>query len=442
MSDSSLSLRGSRSASKPMRSDMDIYFEAIQNRYHQNNKEGAFPMNVAENHLCWNILSDRLRRGVSENEIPDWVPAYGNPSGTDSFREAVSVFLSKFLFHCEVEKETLAFSSGATSVIELSAFLLANPGDTGVFPAPAYPVYKSDIGTKSGVKRFDLITHHDLSEIRNGLTLSTEHLDTALKDLSDRDEKFKFLVLTTPDNPTGGIYSQEQLNSIVDWCLKHKIHLIVNEIYGLSQIDITHPALKSDYTDPAAFVSFANIMKERKSPYLHLWYAFSKDLGLSGFRVGMVHSYNEEFLSAYNNINMTHSVSNFTQWAMQLVLEDLEFMEDYVLNFQKALTESYVIVTDTLRKIKIPFNPSRGSLFVWMDLSDLLREESEKAEQDLWLSIYQNSGILLTPTDGFGHSQKGLYRMVISSLSHEELKIAMARFESTIVDLRKNETIS
>jgi aspartate/methionine/tyrosine aminotransferase len=435
--DNSLSQRGTQASHKPVRVDLEIYQKAMENHYDaKSNPEGCFAMNVAENHLCWEMLRERIEKVARENSIPDWVASYGDPAGVLSFREATAAYLSAFLVKENVDAETLAFSVGATSTIEMTAFLLANPGDTAVIPAPSYPVYTMDIGVIPGVKRFDLQTHHDLGELRSGIPIKIEQLEAAKEKIEATGSRFRMLILTSPDNPTGGIYSQEQFEFLADWCEANKIHLIVNEIYGLSMIDISHPDICKDYLHPITFVSFGQLMAKRKSPFLHLWYSFSKDLGISGFRIGLTHSYNTDFIAGYRNAGLSHGISNYTQWVLTAVLEDHGFMREFIAASQKALTQSYLIVINHLKALNITYSPSYGSLFVWMDMSEFLTEDSEKGQHDLWLDIYQNTGILVTPGEGFGQKKKGLFRVVISSISHQALEVAMDRLKEYILEKR------
>jgi aspartate/methionine/tyrosine aminotransferase len=438
-----LSKRGYQAAEKPMRVDLEIYNQAIENQYDAlKNPKGAFPMNVAENHLCWEMLQEKIQSITKSKNIPDWVSSYGDPAGVLSFRKATASFLSKFLIHLEIDADTLAFSAGATSVIEMTSFLLADHGDTAVIPAPSYPVYTADIGVIPGVRRYDLQTHTEINELKDGIPISIDQLEKAKIEIESQGSRFRMLILTSPDNPTGGIYSENQLHLLADWCINNEIHLLVNEIYGLSRIDICHPEIKSDYSDPFGFVSFGQLMAEKKNPFLHFWYSFSKDLGISGFRVGLLHSYNEDLINGYRNAGLSHCVSNYTQWVLQEVLEDLDFMEKYIAANQKALTESYVIVINSLRKLGIPYNPSYGSLFVWLDMSEFLNEESDQGQHELWLEIFEKTGILFTPGAGFGHQKKGLFRVVISSLSHQELAVAMERITAYVMKKRKNKSLA
>lgn len=342
---SSLSSRGARAARTPVRIDHAPLREVARDRFHpDHNPSGKLALNVAENRLSWPELATRLRAIAAESPVPDWVATYTSSRGARVFREPAARFLSTHLTETPVSADHLAVSAGATSVIEMTSFILADAGDVAVIPAPSYPVYRQDIGNFPGVERHDLVTHSELSEIADGPVLGIEHLDRALQDLQSRGERFRMPILTTPDNPTGGILPIHRLEGIADWCIEREIHLAVNEIYGLSLLDTSHPGLRGDYREPVAFSSFAGVIASRDSDYLHLWYALSKDLGISGFRVGFVHSRNAAFLEAYANLNLSHSVSNHTQWLMGRPLSDDDFMGRYLARNRERLTSVYARV--------------------------------------------------------------------------------------------------
>lgn len=433
MKKSALSTRGQAAQQTSLRVDMDLYFKAAANCYDpEHNPDGAFPLNVAENRLNWAVLKERIQEMTRLRDIPDWVCGYTNSLGAPQVRETVAEFLERFLAHCPVDPDCLGFSAGSTSVIEMTAFILAEAGDVAVFPAPCYPVYTNDIGNFPGVERYDLVTHDHLSEIARGPNLNISHLEQARGEIHSAGKRFKMLVLTNPDNPTGGMYSGDQLLAIADWCLSRKIHLIVNEIYALSLIDTQHPLIAEDYAQQMDFYAFARIMQEKNSNFLHLWYAFSKDFGISGFRFGLVYSRNAEFIQAYQNLNLSHTISNSTQWLMQLLLEDPSFVRTYIQDNQRLLTESYVVVVQKLKELKIPYVPARGSLFVWVDLSEFISADTVEAEMDFWMECYQRTGILLTPGIGFGHPRRGRFRVVHAYFPGSALEVAMQRFSDFV----------
>ncbi|MEE9372189.1 MAG: aminotransferase class I/II-fold pyridoxal phosphate-dependent enzyme [Saprospiraceae bacterium] len=430
LSSHSLSTRGIIAAKTQLRVDWEIFSEASQNIYDKkDNPDGAFTLNVAENRLSWYLLKEKIEEVVSQHSIPSWVPLYTSCLGAPSFRKVLAGFLAKFVTKCDISPDHIAVSAGASSVIELTSWLVTEKGDVAVFPAPSYSVYKQDINNKSGLERYDLITHSELSEIAEKPIMNIPLLENALSDITSQGKRFRMLVLTTPDNPTGGMYDMDTLTNVADWCIDHHIHLIVNEIYALSLINTKHPDIATDYSHHQDFESFALVMEQKKSDYLHMWYALSKDLGTSGFRVGLLYTHNEDLLQAYDNFNVPHLVSNFTQWVFEVVLSDHAFMECYIKKNQEHLTESYIVVINKLKKLNIPYAPSRGSLFVWLDLSRFLLSQTQEAETNFWEKLYRESGVLLTPGNGFGHSKRGMFRLVYPCHTKEELVVAMDRME-------------
>ncbi|MEM1124176.1 MAG: aminotransferase class I/II-fold pyridoxal phosphate-dependent enzyme, partial [Bacteroidota bacterium] len=207
-----LSQRGKEAYTNVLRVDFEVLFEAMSNLYHRDdNPKGAFPLNTAENKLSWPMLKEKLEITSLEKSIPAWVAGYTSCLGDSFFREAMAGFLEKFLTHCPIQPDHLGVSAGATAVVEMTAWVLGNPGDVAVFPAPCYPVYSKDIGNKAGMERYDLVTHHEPVEISEKPVLSIKHLKKAKKDIEQKGKNFRLLVLTSPDNPTGGIYSQKKL---------------------------------------------------------------------------------------------------------------------------------------------------------------------------------------------------------------------------------------
>ena len=111
------------------------------------------------------------------------------------------------------------------------------------------------------------------------------------------------------------------------------------------------------------------------------------------------------------------------------LLTDAEFMTLYLTRNRKRLTESYAVVVGYLKRLGIPYVPIRGSLFVWIDLSEFMNRDSKDAELELWQELFRATGVLLTPGIGFGHTKRGLFRVVYPCVSIEELKVAMGRIE-------------
>ncbi|MBB4079862.1 aspartate/methionine/tyrosine aminotransferase [Lewinella aquimaris] len=414
-----LSTRGEKKASEPLRPDFALFDRAMENLYAPDKPDGAITLCIAENLLQWEAIRDKLRQIATTQAWPDWIAAYAPLAGHPEFRESVARFVSKHIAGTELKADHFYGSAGATAVIELTAMALGDPGDVAVFPAPAYQAYLPDINSKAGLERYDI---RDYAGSFDGPfhPLSVAELDGALSKLGNR---FRMLVLTQPDNPTGAIYSSEQLEIIADWCIDHRIHLVVNEIYALSQFSRD----AADITNTSAYTSFLPLLERANCPYLHWWYSFSKDFGISGFRVGLLYSRNEDLRGAYTNFNAPHQISTLTQWLLAELLDDDEWVTAFQRNNKALLTEAYTTVTQALDAIDVPYTPARGSLFVWADFSRFLAEVTPEKSEALWRDIFDHTGVLLTAPGGLGQARAGWYRIVYSGVSPEALREAMRR---------------
>ncbi len=417
-----LSDRGRQAVQTPLRVDWDITFEALDDQYHpEDNPKGAFALNIAENRLQWEVLKQKFRDICANNELPDWVMGYTSTLGDINFREAVARFYKEQICDVEINPDLMGISGGATGVVEMSALILANPGDYCAIPAPAYPVYEKDLGNIAGVRRYNI---NSITK-----TISIADLTKARKKLKKKGKKLKMVLITSPDNPTGQEYTSKKLRKIAKWCMDKQIHLVVNEIYALSKIETTHPDLQGDYKGGKSYCSFLDIMNNYKSAFLHHWYSMSKDFGISGFRIGVVYSHNELFIKAYENLNIGHTISNHTQWMMGQLLQDTKWINQYITDNQSLLTQSYISVTKLLKKHNIPYVPARGGLFIWIDLSKFLSGQTTAKDERFWNDLYDKTGVLLTPGHGFGHKEHGKYRLVYPYVSYDDLQVALARLD-------------
>lgn len=93
----SLSQRGQRALNKPLRADLDLFFAAMEDRYHpQENPAGKFALCVAENLLNWTEMEAKLRE-IAAGPMPEWVPSYTSILGAPQLREAAAGFLGHFV---------------------------------------------------------------------------------------------------------------------------------------------------------------------------------------------------------------------------------------------------------------------------------------------------------------------------------------------------------
>ena len=181
------------------------------------------------------------------------------PEGTGNLylREAISRF--------EAEKNGLRYSPdeivltiGATEGLFTGLFTILNPGDEVIIPTPAFTLYESIVHLCRGVPVA-------LPTEKNRFQISKEALEAAIT------PKTKAVVLTSPNNPTGCIYTKETLDGIHEVLKDRPIFVLCDEVYR--QLIFT-----SEYS---SFSSYQD-MRDR----LIVIQSFSKPYAMTGWRVG------------------------------------------------------------------------------------------------------------------------------------------------------------
>ncbi len=432
-SKSSLSLRGEALIDKPLRADLDYFNDAADNQYDSvTNPTGAISLCIAENALSWEDVQQRLQQISHHKYFPDWIATYTDVRGAPIFREALAKFATKHLSTIggkqplKLEAANFAVASGATAIIELTALLLGDPGDVVILPAPSYQGYRPDVELKAQLER-RYISCTTWTDSPGQHPLQVTDLEATRKLVEQEGKKVCMLVLTQPDNPTGTIYSKTQLEAFADWAVAHQVHLCVNEIYALSQFDVADPRLAEDYKQPVEdFYSFLRIIQQRKNPYLHWWYSFSKDFGISGLRCGILSSKNESFLKSFGNLGAPHTVSNHTQWLLCELVSNSAWVSAFAKTNQSLVTEAYALAITRLREAGVAYRVARGSLFIWAHLNT----REDLSDEEFWRKLYEEKKVLLTAPGGYGETGKGWFRIVFSAVSLDALEEALHRILS------------
>jgi 1-aminocyclopropane-1-carboxylate synthase len=163
------------------------------------------------------------------------------------------------------------------------------------------------------------------------------------------------------------------------------VHLIVDEIYALSVFDNVDDVVNNnsihnsdgDLTNvnncDDKFQSVTTILENKLNDNIHVIWGLSKDFGVSGSRAGLLYTQNKLLLASLYNFNMAFKVSNIVQEIYEDILSDHTFIEDYLTLNSKLIQESYVLLTTGLNKLKIPFFHCHAGIFLFVDMSHLLK---------------------------------------------------------------------
>ncbi|RWV88068.1 hypothetical protein GW17_00049880 [Ensete ventricosum] len=310
----------------------------------------------------------------------------------------------------------------ATAANELLSFILADPGDGLLIPTPYYP------GWRTGV---NIIPVHCNSS--NGFQITLRALEDACTGAESMKVRVKGFLLTNPSNPLGVAITRPILEEILDFVSQKDIHLISDEIYSGS-------VFSSD-----EFVSMAEIVEARgheERERVHIVYSLSKDLGLPGYRVGTIYSYNDEVVTTARRMSSFTLVSSQTQKMLASMLSDKEFTKNYLRTNRERLKKRYEFVVERLSNAGIRCLRGNAGLFCWMNLGELLEEPTVEGELSLWNLILHEAKLNISPGSSCHCLEAGWFRVCFANMSQQTLEIALRRMKDFTEKMKAKQMIS
>ncbi len=227
--------------------------------------------------------------------LRDGKTKYAPSAGIPELREALAQKLLKEN-GIEYKPSEIVVSTGAKMVLFLIFMSILNEGDEVLLLSPYWVTYPEQIRLLGGVP-----VTVPLSEER-GFSPTAEDIASYIT------PKTKALVINSPNNPTGAVYSPEELRKIAELCLERGVFIISDECYEA-------------FVYEKEFVSVASFSREVKNITFTV-NAFSKTYSMTGWRVGYV-ACPEEYAKVIANLN-SQTVSNVTTFAQYGALEALK----------------------------------------------------------------------------------------------------------------------
>ena len=159
-------------------------------------------------HIC-----EAAKKAIDEN-----FSKYTPVNGIMEFRQAVCHYFKR-QYDVDSKPENVIITTGGKQSLANTLMVLLNDGDDVLLPAPYWTSYPDLIRLAGGnpvlVKADSSRAFHiDVSDLEKAVTPKT-----------------KLIILNTPSNPTGAVYSQEEVDAIVQWCFDRDIFVLADEIY-------------------------------------------------------------------------------------------------------------------------------------------------------------------------------------------------------------------
>ena len=279
---------------------------------------------------------DAINKGLTK-----YTPA----SGTIELKKAVCAKLLKDN-GLNYEPSQIVVSNGAKHSLINAFGAILNPGDEVIIPAPFWVSYPEMVKYNDGVP---VIMN---TKEENGFKFSADELEKAI------NPKTKALVLNSPSNPTGMVYTEEELRKIADVAVKHNIFVISDEIY--------------EYLiyDGAKHVSIASFNDKIKDLTI-IVNGVSKTYAMTGWRIGYTAS-SEKIAKLMSNVQ-SHSTSNPNSIAQAAAVAALTGPTDDLKMMISAFDDRRKYMVEAINEIdNVSCLAPQGAFYVMMNIKGLI----------------------------------------------------------------------
>jgi aspartate aminotransferase len=316
--------------------------------------------------------------------------------GTVDLRKAIA---EKFLRdnNLSYKPSQIVVSCGAKHSIFNLIQILADDNDEVIIPSPywvSYPEMVKIAGAKSKI-----VT----TTKQNGFRITAADLK---KNITDRT---KILILNYPSNPTGMLYSKDELKAIAEICVKHNIYVISDEIYE-----------KLIY-DSNEFTSIASLGKEIYDLTLTV-NGVSKAYAMTGWRIG--YSAGSEEIMEYVKKFQDHTTSNPTSISQEAAIQALHEPEDKIKAMCQIFKERRDLIVSLFDTIpEVSYIKPQGAFYLFCDFSRLGKSE------EIAKRILDDVNVAVIPGDSFG--APGFIRLSFAT-SNERIQEGVKRIREWI----------
>ena len=332
------------------------------------------------------------------------VVEYSHSAGNQQYREKLASYYQKN--DIDVNADDIIVTAGASEAILFAIQSIMDEGDEIIIPEPFYANYNG-FATNAGV-----IVKPIFSDIKDGFSLpSISEFEKAVT------EKTKAIIVCNPNNPTGYLYSKEELEVLKDIAIKHDLYLIADEVY------------REFVYDGEEHFSVMNL--EGLEQHSILIDSVSKRYSACGFRIGCMISKNKELMATAMKFAQARlSPPSFGQVAAEAALETPQSYFDEVVH---EYLQRRNVVVEAINKMDGAFCPNpKGAFYI---VAKLPIDDSDRFCQWLLEDFdYEKQTVMAAPASGF-YSSKGLGKDEIRIsyvLKVEDLKNSMKVLEEAL----------
>ena len=311
-----------------------------------------------------------------------YTPAIGLPE----LREAIAI-KTKADSGTEISASQVVVTNGGKQAVYQAFAVLLDPGDEVILPSPYWTTYPEAIALAGG-KAVEVFAGSDQNYM-----VTVEQLEAA------RTPKTKAMLLCSPSNPTGSVYSKEQIKAIGEWALANEIWVVSDEIYQ----NVIYDGKKAySITEVVPAMKDLTIMVN----------GVAKSYAMTGWRLGWMAGPQDAMKAAANL--QSHLSSNVNNIAQRAAIAALTGPQEEVKAMVEAFDRRRHLAVAELAKIDGWLAPMpEGAFYVYSDVRALLGKswggKTINTSLELCDYILDAAEVALVPGEAFGPS--GYVRM-------------------------------
>ena len=334
---------------------------------------------------------------------------YTPASGTAELKKAVSRKFEEFNgLHYGTDQ--IVISNGGKHSLTNIFQAIMNPGDEVIIPAPYWLTYPEIVKLCDGVPVYVYGTKD------SGYKVTAKQIEDAITD------KTKAVILNTPNNPTGMVYSEGELRAIADVAVKNDIYVVADEMYeNLIYGDKKH-------------VSIASLGEEIYKRTITCS-GLSKSYSMTGWRIGYTGS-SAEIAKLMGSIQ-SHQTSNPNSIAQKAALEALRGPQDAVTAMREEFDQRRKYMYERVSQMPLvdALEPE-GAFYTFVDFTDVL-EKSYKGVRIGTASrvaeiLIEDYKVAVVPCQDFGFDN---FIRLSYAISMENIKKGLDRIEEFVSSL-------
>ncbi|WP_117148821.1 pyridoxal phosphate-dependent aminotransferase [Paraliobacillus zengyii] len=307
--------------------------------------------------------------------------------------------------HLDYDRDQIIVTTGAKHALYTLFQVLLNPDDEVIVPSPYWVSYPEQIKLAQGTPIY--VEADEKSQFK----LTPDQLKNAITD------KTKAVIINSPSNPTGSMYTKSELNDLGKICLENNVLIVSDEIYE-----------KLIYTEEA-HVSIAEISDALKEQTIII-NGVSKSHSMTGWRIGYAIG-NKQIIKAMTGL-ASHSTSNPTSIAQYAALAAYsngdEEIEQMRVAFQDRLEKTYQWLTAIPG---ITCVKPKGAFYLFPNVKEAVKMTGYKTVDDWVEAILEEEKVALVPGTGFGAAENVRLSYAISL---EQLVEAMKRIKRFVIN--------